>query len=671
MTAKLMKIRPCYWDTFFLAVLAFFLVFYSFDFQSTDFSWMAFQERDYGRATDFIVTGKLSHLGPEISNGGFLPGPFLTLLFVLPAALVRSPQGIHYLIQLSFILSIFLTFFVLKKYVGRGVAYLSVILLALNQNFIFFSYTGWHAALIPFMNVFILWLYGLREKIRPNVFYVLFGFVMGVGMQIHFSMLSIYLVYFLGAVIFARTELKRAFLPVLVGFFLSMSYYLYCDGLNGFSNFSLILQKSDTMKNLLSTTVLDIINGYDNFVSLPFINSSYPQLTIFALFVVIFNIVKNRQRKINFILLGMVLLPVFHLRVESRFYLVAHPFYEIMMSLGVFKLMGLIPSRPFRMGLLGILVALSGWFFLPFDLKRIPEFTIYYSSYKQHKKITEVIRNDLKLTPDDYGKRFYFYPGKRSWSFDTPYPLPSVSSYTLQYAGDGRSRLGEQEGVILAEEKTTFRPARMRFENVQEENLRSFKAFWYRSEYIYHQPKPYTEYLDDENLQALDVFNVTKDSIKIKKKVRILHRGMRNLDFFYVLSLRKEGNELRGYMEIVSPFLRQSSFAEQSPFYVINPQLILTFSDGTSKKYQMMKDHFFSLEDKMARGWEEVYRAHGKLSDSLNLGSLYQEAPYGLPIIVNKKLIEIKSITFKIDGHGSFIEKQPVLSEHLTKINLP
>jgi hypothetical protein len=59
-------------------------LFVCFDLFSVNFSWLAFHERDFGRAADFVLGRGLSHLGPEMIGGGNLPGPGLTLFFSIP-----------------------------------------------------------------------------------------------------------------------------------------------------------------------------------------------------------------------------------------------------------------------------------------------------------------------------------------------------------------------------------------------------------------------------------------------------------------------------------------------------------------------------------------------------------------------------------------------------------
>jgi hypothetical protein len=138
-----------------------------FDFFSANFSWTSFHERDFGRAADFILGKGLSHLGPEMIGGGNLPGPFLTLLLSIPALILKSPQGMHVMITLSLLVVVGLAFYLTKRYIGRNVAYLALAFLLTNSNFVFFSFAGWHAAFVAFINIFVLFLYDRFISILP------------------------------------------------------------------------------------------------------------------------------------------------------------------------------------------------------------------------------------------------------------------------------------------------------------------------------------------------------------------------------------------------------------------------------------------------------------------------------------------------------------------------
>ena len=110
-------------DKWFVLFILFVSTFICFDLFSKNFSWMAFQERDFSRVASFLLGKGLSHLGPEMVGGGNLPGPGLTLLLAIPTLLFKSPVGVHVLMQFCFVITAGLTFFLTKRHLNRTIAY--------------------------------------------------------------------------------------------------------------------------------------------------------------------------------------------------------------------------------------------------------------------------------------------------------------------------------------------------------------------------------------------------------------------------------------------------------------------------------------------------------------------------------------------------------------------
>ena len=125
-------------DNWIISLILFISLFVCFDLFSKNFSWMAFNERDFGRAADFVLGKGLSHLGPEIIGGGNVPGPGITLLLAIPVLLFKSPVGVHVLLQLVFVGTAGLTFVLVKRHLNRTIAYLSLAFVLSNYNYVFF-----------------------------------------------------------------------------------------------------------------------------------------------------------------------------------------------------------------------------------------------------------------------------------------------------------------------------------------------------------------------------------------------------------------------------------------------------------------------------------------------------------------------------------------------------
>ena len=103
---------------FIFGIVIIFVSFLLYDIDNTNFSWMAFQERDYDRSIKFLLGNGLSHLGPEASGGGNLPGPFITLIYSIPILIFKEPIGIFISLQFCYILSLVISFYLIKKLIG-------------------------------------------------------------------------------------------------------------------------------------------------------------------------------------------------------------------------------------------------------------------------------------------------------------------------------------------------------------------------------------------------------------------------------------------------------------------------------------------------------------------------------------------------------------------------
>ncbi|MDV5167043.1 MAG: hypothetical protein R2568_09910 [Candidatus Scalindua sp.] len=108
---------------------------------------MAFHERDFSKACDFVLGYGLNCQRPEtVIEGLYVIGPWLTLLFSIVAFVYPSPKGIHILLQLSYLLSCGLTFYLVRRHFNRSVAYLTLLFMLSSSDYMMYSFAGWHAS---------------------------------------------------------------------------------------------------------------------------------------------------------------------------------------------------------------------------------------------------------------------------------------------------------------------------------------------------------------------------------------------------------------------------------------------------------------------------------------------------------------------------------------------
>jgi len=727
-------------DYFVVAAIIIVSLITSFDLLSDRFGWMEFQERDFSRAADFILRGRLSHLGPECSGGGFLPGPALTVLFSIPIYFLRSPLAIHVLIQTAYISVFPIIFFLVKTYFNRAIAFITLLLLISSKNYVYFAFAGWHTSLIIPLSIIVFFVFHFYLTTGKTSYLFLVGFLIGIGMQIHFSIVSYYLA---GIIFFTISQPKKAlrFLFVsLCGIAVSLSYYFALEVKSGFENTKhLFAGKFQSVPS----TAMSIQKG-SILIGDPFYKFIlYPPAPVISLVVVLLGLAilvlyRNRIEVKRFVLPAafMLWLIIFKLTIradDSRFFLIAHPAFEILLGLSIYLLWKLMAFRFVKVLFLIFLFSFYSKvvYSLAYDRYSIPIvmahptfeilfwisiilmwkltafrfvkvlFLIFLFSYISvgvysmaddrysipivfqagtyepysvpgqyfsSKRVTDFLISDLKLTPEQYRKRVYFFRGEDIWSFFPRYSLPSFSRYELEYLrryGGRKIANGlfdnEFEGILLMEKskKSLLNSKNLVIKKAVQDKF--FTAYVYEGPYIYHQQLPYMEISADEQL----VKGWAGPTCRAQKETNVLsaeayfHVPAKRRDFSYVQRLVLRSTpvyQLSGYCEIVGSDLRQSQYGLECPYFVRKPVVKIQFSDHTQMVVPILENNFYSRTSPAKHhNSNEVYTRFGWPNESLYLGNLYVEAPYGKPILIPKKKIsEIVKITFQNQGYGSW-----------------
>ena len=92
-----------------------------------------FISRDFGRALHLIDGDYIPLAGPDLSNGGRLPGPFLYFLLAFPLLFSRSYEAIFAFNLMLNLSSILILFFLLNKHFNKFFAVLSVTLVSISS----------------------------------------------------------------------------------------------------------------------------------------------------------------------------------------------------------------------------------------------------------------------------------------------------------------------------------------------------------------------------------------------------------------------------------------------------------------------------------------------------------------------------------------------------------
>lgn len=640
-----------------------------FSIDSNFFSWVAFHERDFSRATDFLAGFGLSYLGPEVTGGGFLPGPFLTLLYAIPIAIDPSPRSIFIFLQLSYLALAGLSFYAVKKVAGSMSAYLSLACIVTSQHYVFYTFSAWHTSFIPVIIGMVLFLYVLIEDKTPSFLFFI-GFLVGIGFQIHGSTFLVFIILLVLLFFSNRSLFIKTVKYSTLGFLVSLSYYLYMDMLNGFSNSELLLSAIFNQPRRIGVDILYVY--WDGFIKhilyAPNI-FSFKEITLISANLLLVSgavIVAFKKKELMFpllFLLVLVLFPLIISRHEPRFYVLTHPFYEILIAVSFVQLVQLISKRVF--GYLIVLLAAIGLLLLgqPLSKEDTKNATIYFRPYQKMEFIVEVLLDELKLSPEDYRNKFYLYKGAKIWLFDADYVLPSYSHYKLQFESDAKRVQKilnlEGRGVILVDKKDQNSIYLEHLHITKTIELKDFVAYVYEGPYFYKSIPQYVQKskIEDDLFnygeRSLKVFSETETQLVVSKMVEIKNAGKKPLKYAALVSLNETEAGIVGSIEVISPFLRQSQFAEQAPYYIKNPAFRIIFNKRDSYYIPLMEKHFYKNQ-KIAKGWDNFYKKHGRIADGNNLGSLYIEAPYGKSLTINDAhLADIKSIVFTSDGYGA------------------
>lgn len=193
-----------------LALCAIAFIYYMFTAcqEQTLFMPGAYQARDIRRAIDLYFNGKWIWLGPELSSGGHLPGPFYYILIGIPLRIFGTLQSVYIFEYLLAALTAGLMWLYLKKYFS-AVAGFAFYLFFLSSHFILSSLSDFYnpSFLFFFLAVSVWCFRDLTKSAR-----LLAGsLVLGLAIQIHF-VAFFYFAAVIAAILASPQSLKRRFL---------------------------------------------------------------------------------------------------------------------------------------------------------------------------------------------------------------------------------------------------------------------------------------------------------------------------------------------------------------------------------------------------------------------------------------------------------------------------
>jgi hypothetical protein len=170
--------------------------FFSFllHWQALDFfyfnEWVA---RDFDMVFNLFEGVYIPLAGPELDNGGRLPGPFLYLLMSIPLFVNKTFESIAHFNFLLNLAAVFIMFMTIRKYFGFYVASLFTILLSIYLPHInVFGYPINPSFLFPFIALYIWCILDLIINKNERAFPLVI-LIVSLGIQLHYSMVTFYI----------------------------------------------------------------------------------------------------------------------------------------------------------------------------------------------------------------------------------------------------------------------------------------------------------------------------------------------------------------------------------------------------------------------------------------------------------------------------------------------
>lgn len=165
-------------------LLALFLRLYKIDGFMT---FLGDEGRDVRIVRDLITEGNLVFIGPQTSVGNMYLGP-LYYYMMAPALFLSglNPVGPAIMVALLSVLTVWLTWFVGRKWFGKEAAFIAALLYAVSPTAIIYGRTSWNPNPMPLFSLLSVW--GIYEVFQNKKYYWLpvVGISTAFSLQMHY-----------------------------------------------------------------------------------------------------------------------------------------------------------------------------------------------------------------------------------------------------------------------------------------------------------------------------------------------------------------------------------------------------------------------------------------------------------------------------------------------------
>lgn len=694
-----------------IVILAFFFI---FDFNSSSFSWMDFHERDYTRALKFYYGLGLDFVGPEMTRGSFIPGPFLTFFNYFALLLGDTPRSVHFLNQLIYVLAIIPFFYFVKSLFSREAGYISIFLYLTSIPILGYSFAGWHACLILPFNTFLMWFFYKTLQEKNIVLIFIFGILVGVFSQIHIIFLEYSMAYLIAFIYFFKGKRKLVSSAFVFGCLLTYAFFLFGEFKNNFETLNLtqLYSKKNTYYEVFKYRLLNDFNFlgtikqyfstgmynqflpetfYDELKKVPFLSRGYFNTDLVRVVFLLLSVVLSLSF-ITFYLLKKIKLMVFwemkKLRVlviltlsyffvaplysfdnSPRFFQIIHPWFEMLLGVSIVYVVNIYQNKKYRFLLYAFWGCVGAYNVYSFkanlnNADYVKQFYQLYTPFYNQEKVVDVLINKLQLSVDEYENKFYFIHYDHIWRFGQKFNLPSVLSYRFRYKESNTKKIldidleKEKAGVLMYEKKYESLANLNGLQIIKKIFIDEFVIVYYRGPYFYHQVQDYISLNSFEVLAGKDIFKngITKadNGLTLANKIKLDVNSfvVKKIEGLVFLDIKKNNTtkQLEGFLSLESKDLRQSMFDTSSPCFVMSPRLVI----NSKWNKEILTDNFYSNAVNMSsEGFEELYGVFGHPSQKKILGNYYIETPFGMNFSLPFHLIsDIKRIDVCVKGIG-------------------
>ena len=401
--------------------------------------------RDFDRAFNLIEGNYIPLAGPETTGGGRLPGPFLYFLLAFPLLFHESYEAIFVFNFIFNSASLFLFFFIIKRYFGFYPSLISTILFSINLlhvDAVAFAINP--VFLFPFIIIFIGCLLEFAAHKNPKYFPLMY-LILFLMTQIHYSVITFSLVPVVIALIFKiRIPIKQILITLLVFVICFSPYFLYkyqtfvlnVPGNN--KTFSFEIPDFFNLTFIKSILIQETLNRLSWKVgAIPFFLENkgiYPQIYYFIISIAFFGLIafkvfrKNiTERKGETTILLLFYIPallydISHPTTSHLWYsYIFIPTSLIVIGLFINNVFEIVSAKkykiPIAFGLIGLILYLTIFSFKAFQYQKA--FTkmkvdlgfqgsVHNQNYAHFKFLIDLVYKELRLNSKEYIEQVYF-----------------------------------------------------------------------------------------------------------------------------------------------------------------------------------------------------------------------------------------------------------------------